>query len=201
MNALNTFDLLLLFLLLLGAVYGSIRGANKQIIGLFSAWLALVIDLWIYKPFSTKILLGQFKTASPVVMDSFSFIILLILLTVLIQLIFIFTNTSPEERRRKKGKKDLNQMLDEADKGNGKTILNGVGGLVVGFFATAIWLSIGLALLQYLLSSINGFGNSIRPDIATSILVPKFNIVLNMLYLSVKYFTPGDLPAIFGAVL
>ena len=92
-------------------------------------------------------------------------------------------------------------MLDEADKGNGKTILNALGGLLIGSLATAIWLSIGLALLQYLLYSVNGFGNSIRPEIATSTLVPRFNTVLNMLYMSVKYFTPGHLPAIFSAVL
>lgn len=195
----NEFDLLLAFVVFLGVVFGAIRGGSKQIVGLVSIWLALIIDLRVYKVFSVKILQGQFKTASPVVMDSFSFILFMIIITAAIQLIFIFTTKPPEEKRRKKVK-DLNDLLDKTNKGSGTTALNIFFGLFTGFLGTVLWLSIGLALLQYLLASVSG-GGAVKASMANSMLLPYFNTALQYLYLSVKFFAPGELPAIFSAVL
>lgn len=195
----NEFDLLLAFMVFLGIVFGAIRGGSKQIVGLLSIWLALVIDLRVYKIFSVNILQGQFKGASPVVMDSFSFILFMIIITAAIQLIFIFTTKPPEEKRRKKVK-DLNDLLDKTNKGSGTTILNVFFGLFTGFLGTVLWLSIGLALLQYLLASVSGWG-AVKTSMANSMLLPYFNVALQYLYLSVKFFAPGELPAIFSAVL
>lgn len=195
----NAFDLLLVFVVFLGIVWGAIRGGSKQIVGLVSIWLAMVIDLRVYKIFSVNILQGQFKTASPAVMDTFSFILFMIIITATIQLIFIFTTTPAEEKRRKKVR-DLNDLLDKTNKGSGTTVLNVIFGLFTGFLGTVLWLSIGLALLQYLMASVSG-GGALKTSMASSFLLPYFNTALQYFYMSVKIFAPAELPAIFSAVL
>jgi len=156
----NYVDLLLMFILVMGAGYGATRGVTRQLTGLISIWLGLIISLWLYKPFSVKILGGVFTSASPLILDSFSFIMLLILFTVIVQGLFIFTTKSPEEKR-KKGAKDLNEMLDKVDRGPSFGIINALGGLVVGAAVTAVWISIFLAITQYLLNAGVG-GPSLR---------------------------------------
>ncbi len=197
----NYLDLLLIFIVFVWMIYGAIRGTEKLFIGLFSVWLALVVDLWLFRPFSKLILQGVFTGASPVVMDSFAFIILMIILAVAIQLIFIFTSTSPEERRKRKHAQDFSDMLDDVDKNYGKAVFNALGGLVMGFITAAFWLSVLLALLQYLLSATSALGTGVAASIAGSTLVPYFNLVLRWVYLSVKLFTPGSFPVIFRAIL
>lgn len=194
------FDILLGFILFLGMGYGAVRGATKQLTGLFSFWLALVISLWLYRPFSHQILQGVFTSASPVVLDSFAFIILMIVFTVVLQIILIFSSPAPEEKR-KKTKKNINIIMDEIDKGTGVKVFSALGGLIAGFFTTAIWLSIVLALVQFVLFSTSGIGGPVKVQMADSALLPYFNTLLRLLYISVKFFTPGQLPSIFSGVL
>ncbi len=195
----NFVDYMLILILLVGAGYGAAKGPVRQLTGLVSIWLGLIISLWLYKPFSVKILGGVFKTASPLVLDSFSFITLLILFTAIVQGIFIFTTKAPEEKR-KKGKKDLNEMLDRVDKGLNFSILNALGGLLMGFLVTAVWLSIFLAIIQYFLSAGVGSG-AFSVQLSHAALLPYFSLLLNWVYMSVKLFIPKQLPAIFTALL
>jgi uncharacterized membrane protein required for colicin V production len=196
----NEFDMLVGFILCLGIIYGAIRGAVRQLTGILSFWLALVISLWLYRPFSTRILLGVFTDASPAIMDSFAFIILMLVFNVGILLVFILTSTSPEERHSKK-KKKIEDMMDQSERGSFSTIMNAVGGLFMGFITTTLWLSISLALVQYILFSSSGLGEGIKASMVKSMLLPYFNQVLGYLYLSVKFFTPGELPSIFAALI
>ncbi len=195
----NYLDYMLILILVIGAGYGAAKGTVRQITGLVSIWLGLILALWLYKPFSVTIVGGVFTSASPLVLDSFSFIVLLLLFTAIVQGVFIFTTKSPEERR-KKGKKDLNEMLDKVDKGLSFSILDALGGMVMGFFVSAIWLSIVLAITQYFLSSGIGSG-AFRVQLGHSTLLPYFSLLLNWIYVSVKLFIPRQLPAIFSALL
>jgi len=195
----NYIDYMLILILLIGAGYGAAKGPVRQLTGLVSIWLGLIVSLWLYKPFSVKILGGVFESASPVVLDSFSFIMLLILFTVIAQGVFIFTTKSPEEKR-KKGKKDLNEMLDKVDKGLNFSILNALGGMIIGFFVTAVWLSIFLAIIQYFLSAGVGSG-AFLAQLRHAALLPWFSLFLNWIYISIKLFIPRQLPAIFTALL
>jgi len=197
----NEFDLLLIFILLLGTVYGAFRGALRQVTGLVSAWLAIIIDLWTYRLLSDKILLGQFKGASPVVMESFAFIILLIIYAILLQMIFIYSTKSPEEKQKKQKSKGLNEMLDEIDKGPNTGILNTLGGLVTGFIATAVWLSLLLALTHYFLYGLPNTAPALKASMSHSTLLPIFARVLRVLYATITPFYPKALPAIFSAML
>jgi len=197
----NELDLLLIFIILLGTVYGAIRGAARQFAGLFSAWLAIIIDLWTYRLLSDKILLGQFKGASPVVMESFAFIILLIIYTIILQAIFIYSTKSPEERRTKRKAKDLNELLDKVNTGPNKSAFNTLGGIVTGFATTVIWLSMLLALTQYFLYGLPNVAPTLKAGMSGSTLLPIFTRVLGLVYASVSPFYPKSLPAIFSALL
>lgn len=207
---LNPFDLLVIVFLLLGVIYGAIRGASRQTKGLISAWFGLIICLWLYQPFSRKILKGIFLKMAPgshvgnVVFDTLAFVILIITFAGLAQLLLVFSSQAPEEKKDNTGK----TFVDKANKQMGRTssnIFNLFGGLLTGFISTTIWLSLFLAPIQYVLSSTGGSGNfqnGLRAAMSTSYLLPFFDLVLYWVYLSIRLFIPASgLPSIFSGVL
>lgn len=196
----NNFDLLIFFLIIVGMVYGAMRGTVREIIGLFSVWLALILDLWLYRWLSTVILQGSFPSASPVVMDTFAFIILMIIFTLAVNLVFVLSGTSPEDKRKKRVKHDFNEMLEDAERSN-FSFMNAFGGMIVGAFVTAFWMSVFFALLEHLLRATAGAGNAVAVSMAGSRLLPIFKFTVYWIYQSIQFFTPGDIPAIFQTFL
>jgi len=201
------FDILLGFILFLGAGYGAVRGPGRQLMGLLSFWLALIISLWLYRPFSQQILQGVFTGASSAVMDSFAFVMLIIVFTIILQFILLYTSTSPEERRQKR-KKTLNKMLDETEKDISGKVMNAFLGLVVGFVVTAIWMSVVLAVTAHILPAFIAGGGSLSTaarnltaSMQTATLLPYFKILLRWIYLSVRFFTPSQVPPILKGFL
>jgi hypothetical protein len=193
----NELDLLIALILVLGVVYGLMRGAGKQLIGLFSLWLSLIISLWLYKPLSDEII-GGVLAMSAFGRDTIAFVALMLFFSNLIGLIVRATATPPEEKKRKKVS-DLEEVIE---KGSQRFIfgpLNYLGGLVLGFVVTVIWLSLGLALLQFSLSAVpeSALANTVRG----SQLVGIFNNTLGYVFLSVKLFIPSRLPGIFATML
>ena len=202
---LNAFDLLIIVFLFCGIIYGAFRGASRQLIGLLSAWLGLIICLWLYLPFSRRILKGLFvkkaETAnvSNVVFDTFSFIMLLILFAVIVQVIFLLTTKSPEEKTGNRGK----HFTERAEQRQSISVLNVFGGLFTGFVVTLVWLSIFMAPVQHAVFSFGGGGfiGGLRNAMATSALLPLFRQVLGGIYWSISFFIPGGLPLIFRSFL
>ena len=171
-----------------------------QIMGLFSAWLGLIICLWLYIPFSRRILMGMFgkasdATANPVVFDTVSFVLLLILFATIVQVIFIQTTKSPEEKKDTSGK----DFTEKANKKNSFNFLNVLGGLVTGFIVTAVWLSIFMAPVQYVVFAAGS--SSLQNALRQSFLMPYFQLVLFGIYTSIKFFIPEQLPIIFSSFL
>lgn len=200
----NAFDLLIIVFLIVGIMYGAIRGATRQIIGLLSAWLALIACLWLYIPFSRRILLGMFTKAagatSPEVFDTASFIMLLVLFAIFIQVIFIQTTKSPEEKRDTSGK----SFIEKAEQKKTVNVLAIVGGLVMGFVVTVVWMSVFLAPIQFVIFAVrssNSFLNGLQGAMQSSALLPLFNRTLSLIWLSVRPFAPTDLPAIFAGFI
>lgn len=203
---LNEFDLLIIVFLFIGVVYGVFRGAARQLIGLISAWLGLIICLWLYIPFSRQILKGLFlkqsdvQTASNVVFDTFSFVILLILFAVIVQFLFVQTTKSPEERKDTSGR----HFLEKAEEKSSISMVNVVGGLFTGFIVSTVWLSIFMAPVQHAVFSVNtsnSFIAALRGAMNTSAILPLFKQVLSGIYWSIQFFTPGGLPLIFRSFL
>jgi hypothetical protein len=203
---LNAFDLLIIVFLFIGIIYGAFRGASRQLIGLLSAWLGLIVCLWLYIPFSRQILKGLFvkkeSTAdvSNVVFDTFSFIMLLILFAVIVQAVFVLTTKSPEEKTGGRKK----HFTERAEQKQSIGVLNVFGGLFTGFLVTLVWLSIFMAPIQYAVFSLNtggGFIAGMKTAMTTSALLPLFRQVLAGIYWSISFFTPGGLPLIFRSFL
>ncbi|MDX1523038.1 MAG: CvpA family protein, partial [Anaerolineae bacterium] len=193
---LNNLDLLLLVILFIGMLIGLVRGTVPQVISLVSIWLGLVLSLWIYKIFSFRILqgLGMGNTAS----DTAAFIIVLIVIFHAIRLLVRYLATPPETRKRRR--KSADDPLAEAAKTATERYiigpLNLLGGMVMGFILTALWVALFLGVLQFLLQptdlALGAFANRIKFQMNSSFLVDQFNQILWLLVQSVDLFVPRD---------
>ncbi|MEM7033114.1 MAG: hypothetical protein AAF629_26415 [Chloroflexota bacterium] len=203
---LNAFDLLLLVFLLIGIVLGAIQGAGRKLVGIISAWLGLIICLWLYIPFSRQILMGLFEnsdggTRNTAVFDTFAFIMLLIVFSGVIQFIIVQTTKSPEEKTDTSGRSFLEKANESSTINTGKLI----GGILMGFIVTTVWISVFVAPIRFAIFNLetgNSFILGLRGAMNTSSLLPYLAMVLRWIYASIQLFIPPTgLPAIFSGFL
>ena len=196
-------DFLLIFFLILGTVWGLLRGATRLLIGLFSLYVGLILSLWLYRPLANylrSLLTGMSISGS----EALAFVFLLLVLVNGFSFFTEYFSTPPEERKRKK-----RGEVQEAVAQTGRRFLTGflsqIGGLVVGFVVTVVWISLLLAILQFVVQSewpvANGARFAFQGELATSALKPTFNQVLTIIYRSVKIWVPGEVPSIFSGLL
>jgi hypothetical protein len=196
-------DYLLLFFLVLGTVWGLLRGATKLLIGLFSLYVGLILSLWLYGPLSNylrSLLPGMSVNGS----EALAFVFLLLVLVNGFTFFTEYFSTPPEERRRKR-----RGEVQEAVAQTGRRFLTGplsaIGGLAVGFVVTVVWISLMLAILQFVVQAewpiANGARFTLQGELATSALKPTFNQVLVIIYRSVRIWVPGEVPSIFAGLL
>jgi hypothetical protein len=200
---LNTLDLLLLVLLFVGILIGFVRGAFSQVISLVSIWLGLVTALWLYRPFSERILqpdtsgFGMSKIAA----DTLAFVILLLVFFNLYRLGVKYLTKPPEERKRKKKKSKVGPIEEIAPSPMQRYVygpFNALGGIIMGFIMTTLWLALILGLLQFIFQPTgaevpySGFTRGLVINLRTSALLPYFNLVLNALISSVDLFVPRN---------
>jgi uncharacterized membrane protein required for colicin V production len=199
----NALDYLLLFFLLVGGLWGLLRGAGRLLIGLFSLYVGLVLSLLLYRPlanFFRDLLPGMSITGS----QSLAFVFLLLALVNGFNFLTRYFATPPEERRHK----ERGQVEEAVTKGGQRFLtgpLNQLGGLLVGFVVTIVWISLLLAIFQFAVKAGWPAGNrtrlAIQGQMSASVLVPVFNYALSRIYLSVKIWVPGDVPSIFAGLL
>lgn len=204
---LNNLDLLLLVILFIGVLVGFVRGVLPQVISIASIWLGLVTTLWLYKPFSERILrdaLGVGKIGG----DTLAFLILLMVFFNGFRLI-VRALTVPPEERRKKRKKSQDDPLAEAAKTTAERLVgfvNALGGMVMGFILTTLWIALFLGVLQFIFQPTgtdvpySGFTRGLVVNLRTSVLRGMFNNVLWLLSQSVDLFIPKNAD-IFRVVL
>lgn len=203
---LNNLDLLLLVFLFVGMLIGLMRGIIPGLISIASIWLGLVATLWLYRPFSERIIqdaLGMGKTGG----DTLAFLVLLIVFFNAFRLIVRALSTPPEER--KKRRKDPDDPLAEAAKSFSERMLgfiNSIGGMFLGLILTALWLALLLGVLQFIFQPTGadvpytGFTRGLVINLRTSALRPLFNSILWLLSQSLDLFIPKDAD-IFRTVL
>jgi hypothetical protein len=202
---LNNLDLLLIVILFVGVLIGLVRGMMPQLISAVSIWLGLVITLWLYKPFSFRILqgLGIGKTGA----DTLSFFILLIVFFNAVRLLVNYLSKPPEEKIQKKKSKD--DPLAEAAKTTTERFvigpLNALGGMAMGFILITLWMAIILGAFQFILQDALFEAGVPKPgltrELKQSMLVRSyFNQVLWVLAQSVDLFIPKNAD-IFKVVL
>jgi uncharacterized membrane protein required for colicin V production len=199
----NALDYLLIFFLLVGALWGLLRGAGRLLIGLFSLYVGLIISLLLYRPlanFFRDLLPGMSRTGS----QSLAFVFLLLALVNGFSFLTRYFATPPEERRHK----ERGQVQEAVAKGGQRFLagpLNQLGGLLVGFVVTIVWISLLLAIFQFAVKAgwpaANHTRLAIQEQMGSSILVPTFNYALVRIYWSVKIWVPGDVPSIFAGLL
>jgi len=196
-------DYLLIFFLVLGTVWGLLRGAAKLLIGLFSLYVGLIISLWLYRPLADylrSLLPGMSVNGS----EALSFVFLLLILVNGFSFFTEYFSTPPEERKRKK-----RGEVQEAVAQTGRRFLTGplsqIGGLVVGFVVTIVWISLLLAVLQFVVQSAwpiaDGMRLGFQGELGASALKPTFNQILTIIYRSVKIWVPGEVPSVFAGLL
>ncbi len=196
-------DFMLIFFLVLGTVWGLIRGATKLLIGLFSLYVGLILSLWLYRPLANylrSLLPGMSLTGS----EALAFVFLLLVLVNGFAFFTEYFSTPPEERRRKK-----RGEVQEAVAQTGRRFLTGplsqIGGLMVGFVVTVVWISLLLAVLQFVVQTewpmANGLRFIFQQELGTSALKPTFNQILAIVYRSVRIWVPGEVPSVFAGLL
>jgi uncharacterized membrane protein required for colicin V production len=199
----NAFDFLLIFFLVLGTVWGLLRGGGRLLIGLFSLYVGLVITLLLYRP-----LANFFRDLLPAMSisgsQSLAFVLLLLVLVNGFSFLTRSLGTPPEERRRKK-RGEFEEVVAQSSRRFLTGPLNQLFGLVVGFVVTVVWVSLILAVLQFAVQAgwpaANSSRVAIQGQLGASTLVPVFNLVLERVYWSVRIWVPGEVPSLFAGLL
>jgi hypothetical protein len=208
---LNTLDLLLIVILFLGVLYGFMRGALLQVISLISIWLGLITTLWLYKTLSVRVLQAENGLKmSQTGADTLAFLILLIVFYNLYNLGVKYLSKPPEERKKKKKKKSkIGPIEDIAPSPMQRFFygpINAMGGILMGFIMTTLWLALLLGVLQFIFQPTaastavpyTGFAQRLLANLQTSALLPYFNLVLAGLIKSVDLFVPRNADILKG---
>lgn len=197
----NALDYLLIFFLLVGALWGLLRGAGKLLIGLFSLYVGLVIALWLYRPLAAffRDLLPEMSVQGS---QALAFVLILFVSVNGISYLTRVFATPPEERKRKQ-RSDLGEAVAEGGQRFLTGPLNQLVGLILGIIVAVVWISVILAALQFVLRSglpVSGIG-AFRRQLEASTLVPWFNYALSLIYSAVSFWIPGGVPNIFAGLL
>jgi uncharacterized membrane protein required for colicin V production len=202
---LNSLDVLLLLVLMLGATYASLQGITRLLISVFCLYLSLVLALLLYLPLANFLqrLIPAFSVVGSQAL-AFAFI----LFTVFNATNFLtrFATPSEEERRRR-----TTPLPDTLSDMSARALLQRfvVGPLAImvsfaiGLLISVATLSLIMAVVQHILVTDAAVGGGImRQNLRTSALLPMFNSVLLTLYRAVDIWLPSsDVPAIFDQIL
>jgi len=198
----NALDFLLIFFLVIGALWGLLRGAGRLLIGLFSLYVGLVIALVLYRPLGAffRDLVPEMSVPGS---QALAFVILLLAFVNGISFLTRYFGTPPEERKRKK-RGDVQEAVAEGGMRFVTGPLNQLVGLVLGIIVAIVWVSLLLAVVQSVLRSGFATGSGVgafRTQLQTSVLVPWFNYALALIYSAVSFWIPGDAPNILSGLL
>lgn len=189
----NMLDYLLVLILVMGTFGSMTRGPIKALIGVLSLYVGLVVSLLLYLP-----LAGFLRRLSPLMSiaaaQALAFAGLLMVSTNALDILTRYLGTPAWERRRAQPATGQEEIVES----RGRRFLIGMPatllGLGVGFVVTAIWMSLGLAILQFLLKTgapaAGDVGDSLSKQLSTSALVPVFNYGLYRVYQSVSFWLP-----------
>jgi len=199
---LNTLDLLLIFILFIGALVGFMRGLGPQLMSAASIWLALLASLWTYRLLSVNIFIesGWFgKTSS----DAMAFLVMFLVFFNVLRLVIKFLTKPPEEKKKKPRRKGQVGPTEVPPPSATKKYLVGpigaLSSIMLGLILTTLWTAILLGVAQFFFQvnvsevggvAVPGFG-FVR-QMQASVLMPYFNRVLQILVTSLDLFVLDD---------
>ena len=212
MVSLNSLDFLLILLVLIGAAWGALQGVGKLLLDLLSLYVALVVSLLLYLPLAVylKNLVPAFSVVGS---QALAFAFIAFVVSNGLSILARFVTTPVDERRRRRARRDaLPGTQEETWRGLLRRLVLGplstVIGVVIGLIVATVWLSLVLALLQFVvLSPTTGTGGEgafagLKVLLSTSALIPWFNLVLYFLHRALDiWFTGGEVPVVFARPL
>jgi len=178
---LNPFDIIIIFALLGGVALGFVRGLIRMALSLLVLYAATVLAMAIYIPFGK--LIGNMFALPQAVNETIGFLLILLVTSTAIN--FVLRRTYKDTELP--GIRQIDQL----------------GGMVIGFFLTCIWIGLGIAVLSFLLDSLDTGTSILRTNLIyylrTSNLIPIFYAFLPIAFATLKPWMPkGQVPEIFG---
>jgi uncharacterized membrane protein required for colicin V production len=178
---LNPFDVLIALALLGGIALGFIRGMIRMALNLIVVYVATVVAMSFYEVVGRWIFYLTDASASESLADALAFLALLILTAVILSLLIRFFYKDTEFP----GLRQIDQL----------------GGLVIGFFLTAIWIGLALVAIAYVLGTAGAGSEDFRENVLfyfrDSALIPIFYNFLPIAFATLKPWLPqGQLPEI-----
>lgn len=193
---LNTLDLLLIFLLFIGALVGFIRGVGPQLMSLASIWLALLLSLYVY-PVLSKNIFMESEMFGKTTSDAVSFLILFVIFFNIIRLGIRYLTKPPEEKKKKARRKGHVGPVEEKPPTFTQRFIVGpllaLSGMALGVLLMGLWLAILFGVAQFFMQinvtgAAGGASVGMGNQIASSTLIPYFNRLLWVLVQSVDIF-------------
>ncbi len=172
----NPFDVLIVFTMLAGVALGFVRGLVRMAMSLLVLYVAAVLAITVYLPLGrwVRYLLGLPVSIS----HGLSFLLLLVLTSVILN--FILRRTYKETELP--GVRQVDQL----------------GGLVIGFFLTAVWIGFAILIVAFFLGAPLGseasFHGSMLAYFRSSILIPIFYRFLPVALATLRPWMPRGLP-------
>ncbi len=178
----NPLDFLIGFAMLGGAAWGFVRGLIRMVLSLVVLYVAAILAMTFYTRLARWLsFIGGRQPDESV--EAIAFVLILVLTAVLIN--FVLSRTYRDTELP--GVRQIDQL----------------GGLVIGFLLTAVWVGLSLVALAYLLYAPIEAGGSVRQSMTlyfrNSKLIPLFYQFLTVVLTTLKPWMPkGQIPAIFA---
>jgi uncharacterized membrane protein required for colicin V production len=173
---LNPFDVLIGFALLGGVALGFIQGLVRMALSLVVLYVAAVLAMTFYVKAGEW--LGYMFGTPSTISEGMAFLLILILVVVIAT--FVLRRTYKDTELP--GVRQIDQL----------------GGLMIGFFLTCIWIGFGILVLAFFLSTPIAGGDDLRQNLLryfrSSNLIPVFYRFLPVAVASLRPWMPKGLP-------
>jgi hypothetical protein len=200
----NGFDFLIFGFIVFGALLGFFQGVLRQVINLASIYVAIVIALFLYRPFGSA--LGLIAPGMSVnARETLAFAIILVFINT-----FVTFNARDLTIDPKPAKTGIDAELEQsaAARLSRRFILapvNHLGGMAFGFVSSCVWVGLGIIMLRFILQvswpGYDGIRMLFVDGLHTSALAQFAEWPIMIIRNSVQIWTPGGLPPLFQGEL
>jgi uncharacterized membrane protein required for colicin V production len=173
---LNPYDALIVFALLVGVALGFIRGLVRMVLSLLVLYLGAVLAVTFYITLGRGInyIFGLPREIN----EGMAFLLILVVTSVVIN--FVLRRTYKDTELP--GVRQIDQL----------------GGMIIGFFVTAIWIGFGILVLAFLLGASVTASEGARQNLIgyfrSSSLIPIFYDFLSVALATLRPWMPKGLP-------
>jgi uncharacterized membrane protein required for colicin V production len=199
----NGFDFLIFGFIIFGSLLGFFQGVLRQVISLVSIYIAIVIALFLYRPFGSA--LGLIAPGMGVnARETLAFAIILVLINT-----FVTFNARDLTIDPKPAKEGIEAELEQSLVGrlSRRFILapaNHLGGMVFGFISSCVWVSLIIIMIRFVMQvpwpGYDGIRMLIVTGLQTSALAQFAEWPIMLIRNSVVWL-PGGLPPLFQGEL